>query len=173
PGGRLSISANGGSNGMVWAYTAPANQEHSSGPGVLRAYNADNIGTELWNSTQNSARDNCNNISKNAAPTIANGKVYLPSFGTANSGSGQLCVYGLLASNPDFSLSATPASQTAAPGNSASYTAAVSALGGFADNVSLTISGLPAGATATFNPALVTGSGSSALLVSTSSSTPV
>src|SRR5260370_40496784 len=92
------------------------------------AYNADSISAELWNSTQNSTRDNCNNISKNAAPTIANGKVYLPSFGTANSGSGQLCVYGLLAGSPDFSLSATPGSQTVTPGGATSYTATVSAL---------------------------------------------
>jgi len=31
-----------------------------------------------------------------APPTIANGKVYLASFGTENSGTGALCVYGLL-----------------------------------------------------------------------------
>ncbi len=172
PGGRLSISANGGSNGIVWAYTAPNNQEHSSGPGVLRAYNADNIATELWNSAQNSSRDGCNNISKNAAPTIANGKVYLPSFGTANSGSGQLCVYGLLGGSADFSLSATPASQTVTPGSGTSYTATVSALNGFTGGVSLGVSGVPAGATATLNPASISGSGTSTLNVSTSSSTP-
>ncbi|HLY92654.1 MAG TPA: malectin domain-containing carbohydrate-binding protein, partial [Candidatus Angelobacter sp.] len=172
PGGRLSISASGSSNGIVWAYTAPANQEHSSGPGVLRAYNADNISTELWNSTQNSSRDSCNNISKNAAPTIANGKVYLPSFGTANSGSGQLCVYGLLAGSPDFSLSATPASQTVTPGSGTSYTATVSALSGFSGSVLLGVSGLPSGATASFNPASISGAGTSTLSVSTSSSTP-
>jgi hypothetical protein len=31
-----------------------------------------------------------------APPTIANGRVYLASFGTENVGTGQLCVYGLL-----------------------------------------------------------------------------
>ena len=31
---------------------------------------------------------------------IANGKVYLASFGTRNTGSGQLCVYGLLPDGP-------------------------------------------------------------------------
>jgi fibronectin type 3 domain-containing protein len=35
-----------------------------------------------------------------APPTIANGKVYLPSFGTENVGSGQFCVYGLLPDGP-------------------------------------------------------------------------
>jgi hypothetical protein len=31
-----------------------------------------------------------------APPTVANGKVYLASFGTENVGTGQMCVYGLL-----------------------------------------------------------------------------
>ena len=65
-------------------------------PGVLRAYDADNIATELYNNQQNASRDSCDNFAKNGYPTIANGKVYLGSFGTANAGSGQLCIYGLL-----------------------------------------------------------------------------
>jgi hypothetical protein len=38
----------------------------------------------------------CGTRSKLAPPTIANGSVYLASFGTENVGTGQLCVYGLL-----------------------------------------------------------------------------
>ena len=49
---------------------------------------------------KNPTRDDCNNYSKTATPTIANGKVYLASFGTRNTGSGQLCVYGLLPDGP-------------------------------------------------------------------------
>jgi len=73
---------------------------------------------------------------------------------------------------PDFSLSATPSSQTVLQGNATSYTATVAALGGFAGTVNLSVSGLPAGATGSFNPAAVTGSGSSTLTVNTLSSTP-
>jgi hypothetical protein len=40
-----------------------------------------------------------------APPTIANGMVYLASFGTQNIGTGQLCVYGLL---PDGSAPPAP-----------------------------------------------------------------
>lgn len=35
-----------------------------------------------------------------APPTVANGKVYLASFGTKNIGTGQMCVYGLLPDGP-------------------------------------------------------------------------
>src|SRR5262249_54664581 len=75
---------------------------------------------------------------------------------------------------PDFTLSATPNSQTIAQGGSASYTATVSPLNGFAGAVSLSISGLPSGATGTFNPTSISGgSGSSTLGGSTSSATPI
>ncbi len=73
---------------------------------------------------------------------------------------------------PDFSLSATPASQTVTQGSSASYTVSVTPSGGFAGTVTFSVSGLPAGATASFNPTSVTGSGSSTMTVTTASSTP-
>ena len=65
-------------------------------PGVLHAYDADDIRRELWNSLEMPARDDCGEYSKMAPPTIANGRVYLASFGFENTGTGQLCVYGLL-----------------------------------------------------------------------------
>ena len=72
----------------------------------------------------------------------------------------------------DFSLSALALSQPVTAGYSTSYTLTVTASNGFVGNVSLGASGLPAGASATFNPASVSsGSGSSTLTVSTSSST--
>jgi hypothetical protein len=74
---------------------------------------------------------------------------------------------------PDFSLSATPSSQTLTAGGSTSYTASVSPINGFTGTVDLSVSGLPSGATGSFNPASVSGgSGSSTLSVSTSDSTP-
>src|SRR5262249_1027350 len=73
---------------------------------------------------------------------------------------------------PAFSLSATPSSQTVTAGSSASYTVTVTASNGFNGTVNLSVSGLPSGATATFNPASISGSGSSTLAISTSCSTP-
>lgn len=100
-GGMLSLSANGEKDGIVWAAIhATGDSWHESRPGILHAYEADNILHELWNSLEIPARDDCGNYSKMAPPTIANGKVYLASFGDRNTGSGQLCVYGLLPNGP-------------------------------------------------------------------------
>ena len=101
PGAMLSLSANANKDGILWAAIhASGDSWHESRPGVLHAYAADDIMHELWNSLQDSKRDDCGNYSKMAPPTIANEKVYLPSFGTENVGSGQFCVYGLLPGGP-------------------------------------------------------------------------
>ena len=97
PGAMLSLSANGSRDGILWAAIhATGDSWHESRPGVLHAYNADDIRQELWNSLQEPQRDDCGEYSKMAPPTVANGRVYLPSFGNENTGTGQFCVYGLL-----------------------------------------------------------------------------
>ena len=97
PGAMLSLSANGHRDGILWAAIhATGDSWYESRPGILHAYDADDIQHELWNSLEVPARDDCGEFSKMAAPTIANGKVYLASFGTENVGTGQFCVYGIL-----------------------------------------------------------------------------
>ncbi len=76
------ISANGTNNGIVWLI-----EENS--PAVLHAYNAVNVAIELYNSSQNLARDNPGNSVKFSAPAVANGKVYM---GTKTS----LAVFGAI-----------------------------------------------------------------------------
>lgn len=101
PGAMLSISANGDRDGILWAAIhASGDSWHESRPGILHAYDADDINHELWNSLQNSKLDDCGNYSKMSPPTVANGKVYLASFGKENIGTGQMCVYGLLPDGP-------------------------------------------------------------------------
>jgi mono/diheme cytochrome c family protein len=98
PGGILSLSANGQTGGILWANAALTahGSSHINGAGVLRAYDADDITHELWDSNLNPERDTPGRISKNAPPTVVNGKVYLASFGALPVGTGALDVYGLL-----------------------------------------------------------------------------
>src|SRR3954452_2672303 len=60
--------------------------------------------------------------------------------------------------SPSFTLSASPTTRSVARGSGTSYTISVVPSGGFAGPVSLSLSGLPAGATAAFNPAQTTSS---------------
>jgi hypothetical protein len=86
PGTTPSISANGDGNGIVWAVE---NNGGGNAGGVLHAYDATNLGTELYNSNQ--AANNRDHFVDNKfiTPMIANGKVYV---GTPNG----VAVFGLL-----------------------------------------------------------------------------
>ncbi len=75
------------------------------------------------------------------------------------------------AATPDFSLSASPASQTVTPGGSTSYTVTVTPSGGFSNSVTLSVSGLPGGATASFSPNPIA-AGSSTLSVNSGTAVP-
>ncbi|NWJ46032.1 MAG: S8 family serine peptidase [Chloroflexi bacterium] len=69
---------------------------------------------------------------------------------------------------PDFTLSASPASQTISAGSSANYNVTPTAINGFSSAISYSVSGLPNGVTATFSPNPSTGT--TTLTVSTASS---
>ncbi len=83
PGTTPGISANGASNGILWASA-------NTSPAVLYAYNATNLALALYNSRQAAGgRDNFGNGNKNITPTIASARVYV---GTA----ADVGVFGLL-----------------------------------------------------------------------------
>jgi hypothetical protein len=83
PGTAAAISANGTTNGIVWAHANGATA-------VLHAYDATNLTHELYNSNQAAnSRDHFGTGNKFITPTIADGKVFV---GTTNS----VAVFGLL-----------------------------------------------------------------------------
>jgi hypothetical protein len=70
PGANMSISSNGNSNGILWVIEA-------SGQNVLHAYDATDVGTELYNSNQAGGRDHFGTAVRFTVPTIVNGRVYV------------------------------------------------------------------------------------------------
>ena len=90
-GASFAISANGNSNGILWAIQnngASADNDQTA-PGVLFAYSATNLANELYDSSQAGSRDTLDYAAKFAVPLVANGKVFV-------AGQTQLNVYGLL-----------------------------------------------------------------------------
>ncbi|GER87853.1 hypothetical protein KDW_20150 [Dictyobacter vulcani] len=85
-GGDAVLSSNGTTigTGILWAIDPL---------GILRAYDANNIYHEIYNSSQNSARDGLDSYVKFTTPTVANGQVFA---GTKTS----LTIYGLLDNVP-------------------------------------------------------------------------
>ncbi len=91
-GAVLSVSSNGTNAGtaILWAsYAYTGDAEHDITPGILRAFDANDVTKELWNNHQNFDRDASGSFAKFASPTVANGHVYLPTFNN------QVVVYGL------------------------------------------------------------------------------
>ncbi|WP_241202375.1 MULTISPECIES: PQQ-binding-like beta-propeller repeat protein [unclassified Caballeronia] len=84
PGATPSVSANGTSNGIVWA-------AENGTIAALHAYDATNLANELYNSNQAGSRDQFGPGNKFITPMIANGKVYV---GTSTG----VAVFGLLGS---------------------------------------------------------------------------
>jgi hypothetical protein len=72
----------------------------------------------------------------------------------------------------DFSIAASPNSQTVNRNSKTTYTATVTALGPFSANVSFSVNGLPARTSALFNPTSVVGSGNTILKISTKPGAP-
>jgi hypothetical protein len=104
PSGTPSVSAQGTTNGVVWAlddsqYCTP--ESSGCGAAVLHAYDATNLKSQLYSSST-VATDAAGYPVKFTLPTVANGKVYVGTRGnntggpdTSTSVPGELDVYGL------------------------------------------------------------------------------
>ncbi|HEV2354038.1 MAG TPA: hypothetical protein VGR89_07335, partial [Puia sp.] len=90
-GAVISVSSNdtAAGTGIVWAsYAKSGNANSTLSPGILRAFDANNILHQLGNSEQ-SVDDFPGYFAKFCPPTVANGHVYLATF------SNSVVVYGL------------------------------------------------------------------------------
>jgi hypothetical protein len=136
----LALSANGGSNGILWTVTP-----EKTGSGIISAYNAVPTAaghlTLLWNSTQVATRDLVGLMGRNSTPTVANGKVYI------STESNQVVVYGLLPTTPSVGLTPTNPTMTFTALNPTSQFFHVNSIGGYTGSVSLAVTGLPPGVT--------------------------
>jgi hypothetical protein len=94
--GGMTISSNASAegSGILWATTALLDPLTSAVPGSLRAYKANDITQELYDSDQNSPRDAMGTFVKMSTPIVANSRVYV------NTQSNELPVYGLLCQAP-------------------------------------------------------------------------
>ncbi|HKE94262.1 MAG TPA: endo-1,4-beta-xylanase [Povalibacter sp.] len=124
----------------------------------------------------------------NPTPTTGNSSTLtLTASSTATLGAATLTVTGTSGSlsrtttvaltvgqtaQPDFTLSATPASVTVNRGASGTSSVAIARTGGFTGSVAFTVSGLPSGVTAAFNPTPTTGNSSTLTLTASSTATP-
>ena len=98
PGGILSLSANGTSNGILWANEAYGNLSGDPAantaptPNILRAYDVSGIGSgtlqSIWDS-ETEPNDRVGAATKFTPPLIANGRVYQATYDK------QVVVYGL------------------------------------------------------------------------------
>src|SRR5207302_10850071 len=131
PGGVLALSSNGSlpSSGILWATTSSSPLVQLDAPtwfdvrttglvdGILRAFDAESL-RELWHNTLG----NCSMapltgcFSKFGVPTVANGKVYVPTFAAQTTDpthpTGAVAVFGLNPTSHVLALPATEASPT-------------------------------------------------------------
>ncbi len=92
PGAMLSLSSNADdtSSAIAWAcFPSSGNANNQVRPGTIAAYSANDVSAgELWNSNQNK-NDVLGNFAKFNSASIANGKVFVPTFSKA------IKVYGI------------------------------------------------------------------------------
>ncbi|WP_052713849.1 M28 family peptidase, partial [Streptomyces katrae] len=122
-----------------------------------------------WGGTANAAYDSCYHSSCDTPSNINATVLDRSADGVAYAIWKQAVGSGTPAS--DFSLSASPAAGTAAPGGSVTSTVNTATVSGSPQNVALTVSGAPAGVTATVSPSSVQSGQSATLTVQVAAGT--
>lgn len=139
----ITLSANGGESGtgIIWEFQ----NNRSTNISVLRAFDAEHLNIELWNSSAYLS-DSLEGNTTFVPPTIVNGKVYAPTL--AN----QLVVYGIKNAPPIVN---TPANINSALGSQINF--AIQATDNDGDALVYSATGLPYGLTINANTGVITG----------------
>ncbi|MGB9181591.1 MAG: DUF4214 domain-containing protein [Pyrinomonadaceae bacterium] len=95
----------------------------------------------------------------------ANGQIQIATYGR-----GAYEMSGV--SSDDFSVTTDSSTRNVSPGGTATYTIRTATTSGNAQNVNLSLSGMPSGAASTFNPTSVTSGGTSTLTIFVGSGAP-
>ena len=91
PDPTFSISSDGTQNGIAWAVRS--DQFNTKGPGVLYAWDANNLTSTIYQSDKNATRDAVGPANKFSIPVVTNGKVYVAA-------QKEVDVYGLINGQP-------------------------------------------------------------------------
>ncbi len=163
------------------AMTAPAEGSVLAGTTVLAASASDNAGVAKVGFTVDGApigEDTTEPYEIQWDTTsIANGSHVLAAWAEDSAGNrGVSPNVAVSVDNPspmfDFSLSASPATRSVNAGAKTTYAISSTLLSGSAIPVTLSVTGVPSNTSAAFDPASITGSGSSTLRIDSAKSTP-
>jgi hypothetical protein len=122
-------------------------------------------------STVNSGSSSTLTFTASSSAAAGNYSVTVTGTGSTGSHTATLTLSVTAAAANDFSLSVSPTSASVTAGSGTIATVSTAVTSGSAQTVSLTASGLPSGASASFSPSSVTAGSSSTLTISTSSTT--
>jgi hypothetical protein len=122
-------------------------------------------------SSVNSGSSSTLTFTASSSAAAGNYSVTITGTGSTGSHTATLTLSVTAAATNDFSVSVSPASRSVTAGAGTTATVSTAVTSGSAQTVSLGVSGLPTGVTASFSPASVTAGSSSTLTISTASST--
>src|SRR5215475_12604191 len=132
-----------------------------------------NMGTWSFTPAVVPGGDGTAQLTVTPAANLAPGSYLLAVNGSSGSVNRSVYVTLVIPAPPTFTLTAAPATRTVPAGDATSYTATVGALNGFTGAVALSLVGLPPNVgSAVFNPASITGPGTSQLTVTTLATAP-
>jgi len=166
----LSVAA--GSNGTATVSTAVTSGSPES-VSLSASGVPSGVTASFSPSTVNSGGSSTLTFTASSSATAGNYNIVITGLGATGSHTATLTLSITAAAANDFSVSDSPASGSVTAGSGTTATVSTAVTSGSAQSVSLTASGLPSGATASFSPSSITAGGSSTMTISTASSTPV